>query len=120
MCMIDITPIHCAVYVSATPISIEKFISANQYVKQSACLIDGETAVVAVLTKPIYTQSERSRLIKQIAQDVAEKFSLKSVTVTLDGDVFCKIELQTATVEGIQALLRQREGSYEYIADNRT
>ncbi|NCA68094.1 MAG: hypothetical protein EOM87_08535 [Clostridia bacterium] len=70
--------------------AVESYCLTNELIKAAAVIEYNDTLIVAVMTRPVYTRSERDRLIKSLGADIGEKYCRNAI-VTADLEVYSKI-----------------------------
>ncbi len=70
--------------------AVESYCIENYAVKAAAVMDYEDKIVVAVLTKPIFTRSERQGLFRALSDDLGRRFGKKAI-VTSDLEVYSKI-----------------------------
>lgn len=70
--------------------AVEDYCINNSSIKSAAVMEYNNTLIVAVMTKPIFTRSERQRVLNSLSKDIGERYCRK-VIVTADLEVYSKI-----------------------------
>lgn len=98
---------------------LNDFVGANTMVKSCVSATENDKAVIVVNPIPIFTISERKKLLEDIARETADKYNLNTVIVSYDSDIY--VMVQNFKGEGIDEIIKitkSRGNSYEYCRDN--
>ncbi len=82
----------------------------NDYVLKSKSFVLENTAVVSIISKPIYSRQKRFEIEKEIQNLAKQKFGVDKVVVSFDVDVFAMIEneLSVQKMEDIIQTIERR------------
>lgn len=70
--------------------AVESYCITNTAIKAAAVMEYNDILIVAVMTKPIYTRSERQNLLNTLSYDISSRYCRKAI-VTADLEVYSKI-----------------------------
>ena len=103
--------------------TIEARVSQNELIETAICLVVDDEALVCVTTMPIYSRSQRQKLVQELSEEIAQEFGKRAV-ICLDCDIYYKAsklkKQQTINPDDIRALIKSckiRRGD-EYNRDN--
>ncbi|MGN0796856.1 MAG: hypothetical protein ACI4M5_01465 [Christensenellales bacterium] len=102
---------------------IESRVKSHESIDTAICLVVDDEALVCVTTKPIYSRTQRQKLVEELTDCIKIEFG-KSATICFDCDIYYKAsklkKQQTVNPDEIRALIRSckiRRGN-EYNRDN--
>ena len=102
---------------------IEARVAQNDLIDTAICLVVDDEALVCVTTEPIYSRSQRQKLLEELTATIDSEFGIRAV-VCFDCDIYYKAsklkKQQTVNVDEVRALIRSckiRRGN-EYNRDN--
>ncbi|MEG1509471.1 MAG: hypothetical protein RR454_03330 [Clostridia bacterium] len=72
-------------------VSIEAFATQNAFVEQAVAITNNDCCVVAIMTKPFYLYSEKQAFINELQNEIAKKFNMKKVYITIKTDMFYQV-----------------------------
>lgn len=70
--------------------AVESYCLTYELIKAAAVMEYNDKIIVAVMTRPVFTRSERNRLLQSLGADINTRYS-KSAIVTADLEVYSKI-----------------------------
>ena len=70
--------------------AVEQYCLTYEWIKASAVMEYENQIIVAVMTRPVYTRSERNRLLQALSRDIQKRYCRKAI-VTADLEVYSKI-----------------------------
>lgn len=97
---------------------IESLVASHPLVEDVYCLVADEQVLVAITTQPIFSRTERYRLVESIEQVVSENFGLIA-EVSMDYDIIYQAikvkKQQQVPINVVQELIQssQRRRNYE-------
>ena len=65
-------------------VQIKAYTEAKELVKNAAVLVHAGTAFVGIITAPIFTKSQRTTLVAELMTELADKFDVEKVVISLD------------------------------------
>lgn len=107
--MNTIIGIICVATAFVPAVTNNTILESFSQVKLAASVAYNNELVVALVTKPIFTKSDRDSLMNQVAQMLMNEGGYTKVTVTLDSDIYSAIELNLYDYHKIIAKLKLRD-----------
>lgn len=107
----------CAVIICAVscfiPAVTNNFITDSfSDVRMVASISQDNAVIAALVTKPLFTKSDRDALMKKVAERLIEEYGYDRVTVTLDSDIYSAIELNIYNYNELDSKIKMRGTAY--------
>lgn len=100
---------------AASVTSVGGYVEGIDGVRSAVFASDGDTAVVAIISEPIFLKSERDALMKRVAESVGSEFGYARVIVSMDSDIYYLIMSGGGEIpDGLIATAIGRGGSVDY------
>ncbi|MEG1535729.1 MAG: YhcN/YlaJ family sporulation lipoprotein [Clostridia bacterium] len=71
-------------------VNIANAVLAQPKIEQTQIVARGDELFVGIITQPLFTLSEKQKLVESIATDIKQKFSYTNVIVSTNCDLFHK------------------------------